>query len=123
MREVTIENLSRPLRAPLRAGYCETFWCKLRGLMLRRELPERWGLLLVQERESRIASAIHMLGMRMALEIVWINAAREVVDVRRAYPWRSFLMPRGPAKYVLELAVEDVEGFQVGDKVRFEEVD
>ena len=121
MRDVRIENATRPLPEPLRAGYCSSFWCRLRGLAFRSELPEGWGLLLVQTRDSRLDSAIHMLGMRFDLGIVWFNSAGEVVDARLARRWRSFLLPRRPARYVLEMHAARLGEFQIGDIVRFEE--
>lgn len=92
-------------------------------MAFRKDLPEDWGLLLVQPRDSRLDSAIHMLGMRFDLGIVWFNSAGEVVDVRGARRWRSFLMPRRPARYVLEMHEKRLDEFQIGDKIRFEEVE
>lgn len=118
MQTVTIENRTRPLKARLQAGYCISFACQLRGLTFRSSLPPNWGLLLVQHRESKVDAAIHMFMMRIDLAIVWINAQNQVVDVRPAYKWKSMLMPQAPAKYVLELSLERLQDFQVGDELK-----
>lgn len=118
MQTVTIENCTRPLKARLHAGYCETFACQLRGLTFRSSLPPNWGLLLVQHRESKMDAAIHMFMMRIDLTIVWINAQNLVVDVRPAYRWKSMLVPVAPAKYVLELPLDRLQDFQIGDEVK-----
>ena len=89
--------------------------------MFRRSLPENWGLLLVQSRDSRLDSSIHMLAMWIDLAAIWITDSGEVVDVRLARRWRPAYFPRRPARYVLEMAVSHLEDFHIGDKVRFEE--
>jgi uncharacterized membrane protein (UPF0127 family) len=121
MKLVTIHNLTRPKPQPLVARYCDSFLCRLRGLTFRRKLPDNWGLLLVQSRDSRVDSSIHMLAMWIDLAVVWITDNGEVVDVRLARRWRLAYFPKRPARYVLEMAVEHLEDFHDGDQVRFEE--
>lgn len=89
--------------------------------MFRRSLPENWGLLLVQPRDSRLDSSIHMLAMWMDLAVVWITDSGEVADVRLARRWKPAYFPRRPARYVLETAVAHLEDFHIGDQIRFEE--
>jgi uncharacterized membrane protein (UPF0127 family) len=120
MQQVHIYNLSRPQDSAIVAQYCVSYACRLRGLMFRRSLPLREGLLLVQSRESRLDAAIHMLFMWVDLAVIWINAASEVVDVRLARRWRPMYFPMRPAMYVLELAEEHLHDFEIGDQVRFE---
>ena len=122
MKFVKIHNLSQPKSQSLVAGYCDSFLCRLRGLTFRRSLPDNWGLLLVQSRDSRLDSSIHMLAMWIDLAIVWITEAGEVVDVRLARRWRLAYFPRRPARYILEMAVPHIDDFHIGDKVRFEEI-
>ena len=120
MLQVHIYNLSRPQDSAVVAKYCVSFPCRLRGLMFRRSLAADEGLLLVQRRENRLDAAIHMLFMWVDLAVVWINASREVVDVRWARRWRPIYVPTQPAMYVLELPIGHLENFKVGDQVRFE---
>jgi uncharacterized membrane protein (UPF0127 family) len=121
MHIVEIKNLNRTQKHPLRAKYCNTFLCQLRGLMLRRSLALDEGLLLVQKRENRTESAIHMLFMFIDLTVVWINAAYQVVDVKLARRWRLVYAPQAPAKYVLELPAHRFDEFQIGDQLQFDE--
>lgn len=118
MEIVSIENRTRPLKSPLRAGYCDSFLCQLRGYTFRSHVSLGEGLLLVQRRDSRLDSAIHMLFVFTALAVVWINSDLEVVDVRLARPWRPAYIPARPARYVLEIAPERLDDFQLGDQVR-----
>jgi uncharacterized membrane protein (UPF0127 family) len=120
MDTLIVHNQTRPLTSPIQARYCASYLCRLRGLTFRRSLAPDEGLLLVQQKESRLDTAIHMLGVFMDLTVVWISAAREVVDVRLARRWRLAYVPKAPALYVLELAGERYEEFQPGDRLRFE---
>lgn len=121
MRQVIIRNLSQPLSRPLMARYCVSFACRLRGLTFRRALPEDWGLLLVQEHDSRLDTAIHMLFVWIDLAVVWIDSAGKVVDLCLARRWRPAYVPKSPARYVLEMDPARLQEFKVGDEVRFEE--
>lgn len=89
--------------------------------MFRRGLAANEGLLLVQKRENRSESAIHMLFMCIDLAVVWLNAAHQVVDVQYARRWRLILAPQSPAKYVLELPAEFIDDFKIGDQLHFDE--
>ena len=119
MQYASLQNLSRPGARPLSVHYCASFLCRLRGLTFRR-LPPDGGLLLVESRDSRLDSSIHMLFVFFDLAVVWINSAGEVVDVKCARRWRPAYLPERPARYVLELAVERLDDFKVGDLVRIE---
>jgi uncharacterized membrane protein (UPF0127 family) len=122
MKSILIHNLTHPNAQPLTARYCDSFFCRFKGLMLRRKLPTNWGLLLVQPRDSRLDSSIHMLAMWIDLAVVWITDSGEVADVRLARRWRPAYFPKKPARYALEMDVAHLKDFQTGDKVRFEEI-
>jgi len=116
-RQVQIQNQSRPLEQPLWAGYCDSFFCRLRGLTFRSRIAPDEGLLLVQGRESRLDAAIHMLGVFTDLAAIWINADGAVVDAVHAKAWRLAYFPKRPAKYVLEIHLSRITDFEIGDKV------
>jgi uncharacterized membrane protein (UPF0127 family) len=56
----------------------------------------------------------------MDLTVVWINSAFDVVDVTLARRWRPLYVPREPASYVLELHLERLQDFKIGDKVQID---
>ena len=122
MRQVNVKNLNRPGVLPLVAAYCDTFFPRLRGLTFRRTVEPERGLLLVQKKDQRLDSAIHMLGVFTDLSIAWINNDNEVVDVCFAKAWRPFYIPKRPCRYVLEMNPARLDDFQIGDRVSFEEV-
>ena len=105
----------------LHAGYCVSFWCRLRGLTLRSQLPVDEGLLLVESKDSRLDVSIHMLMVFMDLGVVWINNDCQVVDRVLAKSWRPAYFPRRPARYVLEINPQRLKDFEIGDRLRFGE--
>lgn len=117
MERVLVRNISYTKTSPIPAVYCSSFLCRLRGLSFRLRMSLNDGLLLVHKRDSRIEAAITMAGVFFALAIVWINSKEEVVDIVAARPWRPVYVPREPACYVLEMHIERLQDFRIGDRV------
>jgi uncharacterized membrane protein (UPF0127 family) len=118
-RYILVGNQDKKLAGPVRAKYCNSFICRLRGLTFRRTLAQDEGLLLVQKGESRLDSSIHMLAVWMDLTIVWIDSALIVVDKALARPWHLAYFPKSPAKYVLEIRPERWGDYEIGNQVQF----
>jgi len=119
MKTIHLENKVHLLSSPLTVNYCDSFLCRLRGLMFRASLPMQEGLLLVEARDSRIDTAIHMLFVFMDLAVIWINSDHVVVDTVLARRWRPAYVPRKPARYILEIRPERLGEFKAGDRVEF----
>lgn len=100
--------------------WCNTFICKLRGLMFRRTLARGEGLLLVEGRASRAGAAIHMLFMAFPIAVCWLDEGFCVVDKAYARPWRPLYAPSKPARYTLEAAPDLLEHVEIGDVLVFE---
>jgi uncharacterized membrane protein (UPF0127 family) len=96
------------------ARWCSSFFCRLRGLSLRKPIPAGTGLLLVEGREGRWSTAIHMFGMLFDLAVVWLDDQGNVVDAQLARPWRVYV-PRAAARFTLEALPEILEHISVGD--------
>jgi uncharacterized membrane protein (UPF0127 family) len=122
MRRLRIENLSRPLSRPLSSTYCDTFFCRLRGLMFRQEIAPFDSLLLVENKESRLNSSIHMLFMNFDIAVIWLNSNYSVVDLRLAHRWQLSLFPSAPAMFTLELHPDRLSDFSIGDRLALENV-
>lgn len=116
---ITVRNLDQPNRNPTRVKVCDSFLARLRGLMFCARLHPDEGLLLVQKRDSRLDSSIHMLFVPFDLSVVWINSEMEVVSKVIARPWRPAYLPGKPARYILEIHPERWNEYQVGDRVKF----
>ena len=100
--------------------WCDSFLCRLRGLMFRAALAEGEGLLLVERRESRLDTSIHMLFMRFPIAAIWLDAKFRVVDTCRAEPWRPVYASRAPAQYTLETSPALLKKISIGDELVLE---
>ena len=100
----------------VRARWCVSFFCRLRGLTFRRALAEGEGLLLVDRSEGRLSASIHMWMVFFPIGVIWLNAEWEVVDVIVARPWRVYL-PAAAAQYILEGEPDMIEGVKPGDRL------
>lgn len=116
---IAVRNPSRRGLLVARARWCESFLCRLRGLMFRPSLPRDEALLLVEGKPGRWNTAIHMAFVFQSLGIAWLDEEKEVVEVREALPWRWYV-PRSPARYVLEGAPEILNRLAEGDRLVFE---
>lgn len=119
---VVVRNQSRGHAVVVRARWCSSFACKLRGLSLRRPIPAGTGLVLVEGHDGRWATAIHMFGMLFALGVIWLDGRGNVVDVRRAEPWRVYI-PKAAARFTLEALPEILDHVAVGDVLEFADED
>lgn len=118
-RPITIQNLSRILEKPATVGYCDSFACKLRGLMFRPRLDLDDGLLLVEKRNSRLETSIHMFFVPFDLAVIWINSDMTVVDKVLAKSWKPAYLPKADAQYTLEIHPDRWADYEIGDKVEF----
>ena len=116
---ITIANLNRPLAKPALVGYCDTFLSKLRGLMFRPRLDPDDGLLLVETRDSRLDTSIHMFFVPFDLAVFWINSDMVVVDKVIAKSWKPAYAPKAAARYTLEIHPDRWGDYEIGDKVEF----
>ena len=105
----------------LKARWCVSFWCRLRGLMFRKELPDGIGLVLVEGREGVANTTIHMFAVPFAIGVLWVNSAGIVVDKVVARPWRVYA-PAQPARYIVEGLPTIVNEVDQGDGIEFKEV-
>ena len=101
------------------AKYCDNFSSQFMGLMFKNAIHDFEGLLLVQARDSRINSAIHMLFMKFDIAVIWINSEYTVVDKTLAKPWKLAIFPTYPARFTLECHPDRLREFHVGEKLEF----
>jgi uncharacterized membrane protein (UPF0127 family) len=122
MKKLRIVNQTHPNSKPILVKVCQSFLCQFRGLMFTKNLPDDYGLLLVQGSDTRVNSTIHMMFMHIDLAVIWINSDLHVVDTVLARRWKMAYIPKEPAKYVLETSTYYIDNFKVGDSLRFDEV-
>ncbi len=119
---ISIQNLNRSIESLPRVQYCDSFLCRLRGLMFRKNLGADEGLLLVIRRDSRADSSIHMFFVPFDLAVFWINSDMEVVDKVIARSWRPAYFPSRAARFTLEIHPDRFNDYQIGDRVKFNDL-
>lgn len=119
MKVVAVRNETQGRLLLSRVRRCDSFVCQLRGLMFRRRLGDDEGLWLVGQRESRLATAIHMFFVFFPIAVIWVDRCGRVVDARLAHPFRPVYIARAPARDVLEGPPKLLEQVNIGDRLLF----
>ena len=116
---IFIRNLTRPIQQPAQVGFCDSFLCRLRGLMFRAHLDRDAGLLLVEKNDSRVNTSIHMFFVPFDLAVFWVNSEMTVVDKVIAKSWHPVYLSKANARYTLEIHPGRFGDYEIGDKVEF----
>ena len=117
-------NFTEPMRvwttnaqAPAleKVGVARGFWRRAVGLLARRGLPEREGLLIPH------CSAVHTFGMRFAIDVLFLNDDGQVLALYPDTPSGYVLTPRLRHVHALEAGSGFIArcGIQTGDRLRF----
>jgi uncharacterized membrane protein (UPF0127 family) len=122
MKLVRIRNTTNLKLRDMKVGYCSSFLSRFKGLMFHPGLGNYEGIVLVEDSESRINSAIHMFFMRFDIAVVWINSQLQVVDVQLARKWHPFYIPAAASKFTLETHPDRLSDFRIGDILSFNDV-
>ncbi len=115
-----IRILKENLVIALKAKYCDSLLSRLKGLMFSSRLMLGEGVVLVASYESILSTTVHMLFVFFPIDIIWLNSAKKVVDVKKnVLPFMPFIAPRKAAKYVIELPKGCAKDIKIGDRLRF----
>ncbi len=90
---------------------------KLKGLMLSKQIPMDYGIILVENNESKINTSIHMMFMNFNLTVLWLDKELVVVDKVLAKKWFPIYFPKAQAQYVVELHSDQFPNFSIGDQL------
>ncbi len=104
------------------AKWCDSFGSKLRGFMFKSSLETHEGLVLVEGRDSKLQTSIHMLFVSFDLGVIWVNSAGVVVDTVVAKSWALNYAPQEAARYVIEMHPDLLSQVKIGDRIVFEAV-
>ncbi|MFB6307755.1 MAG: DUF192 domain-containing protein [Haloarculaceae archaeon] len=96
--------------------FAETFREQTLGLMFRESVPEDFALVFEFGRAGW--RSIHMLFVRMPLDVLWLVDG-EVRQYKTLQPWRGIGLSK--ADTVVELPAGAAEGVTKGDRIRIEE--
>jgi uncharacterized membrane protein (UPF0127 family) len=95
---LAIVNRSRATTLADHVEVATSFWARARGLIGRESLPDGFALII------RPCGAIHMLMVRVPLDVLHIDKRNRVVKILSIKPWR--LGPVVPqSRWVIELPV------------------
>jgi uncharacterized membrane protein (UPF0127 family) len=87
--------------------------------MFRRGLDPDEVYLFAFGSEGVVTASVHMAFVFFPISLIWLDAQRQVVDVRLARPFRPAYAPRRPAKYLVEGAPSLIDRVAVGDRLGF----
>jgi uncharacterized membrane protein (UPF0127 family) len=102
-----------------RGRVADNMWTRLKGLIGSRPLEAGEGLLIVP------CQSVHTHFMRFPIDVVYVDAADQVVGLHHSLPpWRFGRFHRR-ARFVIELPAGTVEatGTEVGDRLSIEGYD
>jgi len=119
MNFISVRNQYKPHIQKLRVKYCNGFLSKLFGLMFIDNIAEDFGILLVNNADTRMSSAIHMFFMNFDITLIWINSNKKVVDKKIAKRWFPLYLPTQKACYVLETHINRYSDYNIGDTLEF----
>lgn len=100
--------------------YYTNLFSKTKGLRFSKPLKEKQALVLVAENESIRETMIDMLFVFFPIDVLWLNKNKRVVDIRRnVKPFTFLIVPKRPAKYVIELKAGMTNNINLGDSLKF----
>jgi len=108
-----LEQNGKIVRIPIQIKLCQSFWCRLRGLMFLKKPIQEEALLL------HPCNSIHMFFMRFPIDALFLDQQHKIVKVYQILqPW-TFVSPVESACSTLELPAGTVEkyGIHVGQRV------
>jgi uncharacterized protein len=79
-KSLRVINRTRNTTLVTNGVVADTYWSRFMGLMGKRELADGFGLLLKNE------SAIHTFGMRLPIDVIYLDAHGNVLRVTPAMP-------------------------------------
>lgn len=122
MKKLTIEKATASnMKITLRVEIADSDLERMRGLMFRKNMPEKEGMLFIFDEEN--LTPFWMKDTYMPLDILFINSQKEIVDIaENTQPLSEELVPpHAPYRYALEVNAGFVKKYKVerGDRVEF----
>ncbi len=119
MKTAILTKTSAP-NFPVNVKYCDTFFSKFKGLMFSKELKPDSGIIIVEQNESRINTAIHMMFMNYDIAVLWLNKDMVIIDKVLAKKWNPYYSPSIPAQFVVELHPSRFSDYAIGEQLVLE---
>lgn len=115
LQQVIDERTGRVVVSEARTA--EGMWGSFRGLMLRKRIPDGFGLVF------RPAKGIHTQFMRFPIDLVYFDEDQRVTKIREAMkPWR-FDFTHAAGVIEMNPGAARAADIRAGDRLRFEPID
>jgi len=88
------------------------------GMRFRLPLKRDQALIFLLKEEGRESALVDMMFVFFPLTVVWLDARKRVVDVKKAFPF-GFYLPERKAKYVVETHADNFHIFRKGMNIEF----
>ncbi len=100
--------------------FCDNIFLRSKGLRFAKRLKTGQALVMASAKEDKLESIVDTFFVFSFIDVVWLNAEKEVVDVKHnVRPFTAFVVPEKPAKYIVELARDAAKNIRLGDKIEF----
>jgi len=100
--------------------YYTDIFSRSKGLRFAKPLRKGQAIILAAVKESTMETTIDMFFVFFPIDVLWLNKEKEVVDLKRnVKPFTPMIVPRKPAKYVIELRKGVTNHIKVGDRIGF----
>jgi uncharacterized membrane protein (UPF0127 family) len=94
-----------------------SFFSKGLGLMFKKDFNS--ALVIDLGFQTRLGAGIHMMFMRFAIDVFFVDKNHRVVDIaRNVQPWTLSVLPKKACRYVVETKPNQVKA-RVGDKLEW----
>ena len=103
-----------------KALYKKNVMFKVRGLMFSKPLKEGEAIILESKDEGILETTLHMLFVFYPIDIIWLNKKLEIVDIKKkVLPFKPWIVPKNPAKFVVEMKAGAAKTLKIGDVLKF----
>ena len=115
---MALRNITKSIDLVYNIKFCKNTLAKSIGLMFSKTLDDT-ALIFVFKNEEIVP--LHMFFVFYPIDVLFLNADKEIVEIKESLKPFSLLTPRKKAKYVIELPSELIRKTktEVGDKISF----
>ncbi len=100
--------------------HCTNIFSRFEGLRFSKPLKEKQAIILEAEKESIRETMIDMLFVFFPIDVLWLDRKKKVVYIRRnVRPFTPLIIPKHPAKYIIELKKGKANNIKIGDTLKF----
>ncbi len=92
---------------------------RMRGLMFEDTKKFNYALIFTSPREGKLESSLHMMFVFFPIAAIFLDSNKIVVDKAQLTPFSVNYTPKKPAKYVIELPLEEAKKIKVKDKIEW----